>query len=83
MVHLKDLGSVVYDHRIPEMVSNMVPLSRLGLSSEAFVNMYDIVIKMMDEEDKGLTSIASDVGKSQLQHPKSDSAQVLRDAMVG
>ncbi len=83
MVHLKDLGSVVYDHRIPEMVSNMVPLSRLGLSSAAFVNMYEIVVKMMEEEDKGQTSIVSDVEKSHLLHPDSDRKQVLRDAMVG
>jgi hypothetical protein len=61
----------------------MVPLSRLGLSSAAFVNMYEIVVKMMEEEDKGQTSIVSDVEKSHLLHPDSDSKQVLRDAMVG
>jgi hypothetical protein len=83
MVHLNDLGSVVYDHRIPEMVSNMVPLSRLGLSSEAFVNMYEIVVKMMEEEDKRQTSIVSDLEKSQLLQPASERTPVLKDAMVG
>jgi len=83
MVHLNDLGSIVYDHRIPEMVSNMVPLSRLGLSSEAFVNMYEIVVKMMEEEDKGPTSIVSDLEKSHLLHPESERTPVLKDAVGG
>jgi flagellar biosynthesis protein FlhG len=83
MVHLEDLGSVVYDHRIPEMVSNMVPLSRLGLSSEAFVNMYEIVVKLMEEEDKTQTSIVSDVEKSHLLHPESERTSVMKDAVHG
>jgi len=83
MVHLNDLGSIVYDHRIPEMVSNMVPLSRLGLSSEAFVNMYEIVVKMMEEEDKGPTSIVSDLEKSHLLHPESERTPILKDAVGG
>lgn len=83
MVHIRDLGSVVYDHRIPEMVSNMAPLSRLGLSSKAFVNMYEIVVKMMNEEDEEPISIAPDAGQSDILHPESDPAPALRDVMAG
>ena len=83
MVHIRDLGSVVYDHRIPEMVSNMAPLSRLGLSSEAFVNMYEIVVKMMNEEDEESISIAPDAGQIDILHPESDPAPALRDVMAG
>ena len=47
MLHLHNLGGVVYDDKIPMMVSGMVPLTRLGLSSEAFVNAYEIAARLI------------------------------------
>jgi len=82
MVHVRDLGSVVYDHRIPEMVSSMIPLSRLGLFSEAFVNMYEIVVKMMSEEEEKPVAITPDAGQMDLLHPESHTTHPMRDAMV-
>lgn len=83
MLHLRDLGSVVYDHRIPEMVSAMVPLTRLGLTSEAFVNMYEIVVKMIDEEKEAPRSIPPETGKNQLRPATGPTPPILRDATFG
>ena len=83
MLHLRDLGSVVYDHRIPEMVSAMIPLTRLGLSSEAFVNMYEIVVKMMEEDKEAPKSISPEEGKNHPASPAPHTSPVLRDATFG
>jgi len=47
MLEMTNLGGVAYDERILEMVSGMIPLTRMGLSSETFVNTYEIVSKLI------------------------------------
>lgn len=47
MVHPRNLDSVAYDKHISQMVSNMVPITSLGQSSDAFANLYDITMKLL------------------------------------
>ncbi|MBW2067082.1 MAG: P-loop NTPase [Deltaproteobacteria bacterium] len=47
MLEMTNLGGVAYDEKILQMVSGMIPLTRMGLSSEAFRNTYDIVAKLI------------------------------------
>jgi len=47
MVHPRNLDSVAYDKQISQMVSNMVPITSLGQSSDAFANLYDITMKLL------------------------------------
>ena len=46
-IHSSELGSVVYDKQIEKMVSEMVPLTRLDHSSEAFACTYNIAVKLI------------------------------------
>jgi hypothetical protein len=41
------LGSVAYDRQIHTMVTNMVPLTDVDRTSEAFANLYDITTKLI------------------------------------
>jgi len=47
MIHPHNLGGVAYDKQINQMVSEMVPITRLGQSSDAFANTYDIAMKLL------------------------------------
>jgi len=47
MVHPTNLGGVVYDKQINVMVSDMIPLTRLVQSSDAFASVYDIAMKLL------------------------------------
>ncbi len=50
MVHPIDLGNIVYDQQIFMMISDMVPLTRLIQSSEAFACVYGIVMKLLQDQ---------------------------------
>lgn len=47
MIQPTILGSVAYDKQIHTMVTNMVPLTQMDRTSEAFANLYDIVTKLV------------------------------------
>jgi hypothetical protein len=47
MIQPTILGSVAYDRQIHTMVTNMVPLTQMDRTSEAFANLYDIVTKLV------------------------------------
>ena len=47
MIEAMDLGAVVYDRQIDQMVSRMVPLTKLDQSSAAFACVYDMATKLM------------------------------------
>ncbi len=47
MLHPTDLGNVVYDQQISNMISGMVPLTNLDNSSEAYATTYDLITKLM------------------------------------
>jgi flagellar biosynthesis protein FlhG len=47
MIHPTDLGGIVYDKQIDRMVSEMVPLTKLDQSSEAFACLYEIATKLL------------------------------------
>lgn len=47
MVNPRNLGGVAYDKQISQMVSDMVPITKLGQSSDAFANTYDITMKLL------------------------------------
>ena len=47
MIHPHNLGSVAYDKQINQMVSEMVPITRLVQWSDAFANIYDITMKLL------------------------------------
>lgn len=47
MIEAMDLGAVVYDRQIDQMVSRMVPLTKLDKSSAAFACVYDMATKLM------------------------------------
>lgn len=47
MIHPTDLGGVVYDRQLDMMVSEMVPLTKLDQSSEAFACVYEIATKLV------------------------------------
>jgi flagellar biosynthesis protein FlhG len=47
MIQPTILGAVAYDRQIHNMVTNMVPLTQVDRTSEAFANLYDIVTKLV------------------------------------
>jgi len=47
MLHPVDYGSVAYDQQIYSMVSGMVPLTKLGQSSDALACAYEIAIRLL------------------------------------
>ncbi len=47
MIQPTILGAVAYDRQIQTMVTNMVPLTQVDRTSEAFANLYDIVTKLV------------------------------------
>jgi flagellar biosynthesis protein FlhG len=47
MIYPKNFGAVAFDKQINQMVSEMVPITRLGQSSDAFANTYDITMKLL------------------------------------
>ncbi len=46
-IHPTNLGGIVYDKQIDRMVSEMVPLTKLDQSSEAFACVYEIAMKLL------------------------------------
>jgi flagellar biosynthesis protein FlhG len=51
MIHPTDLGAIVYDKQLYNLVSEMTPLTRLFQSSDVFANAYDIVMKLVAEQN--------------------------------
>ncbi len=47
MIQPANLGGVVYDRQINTVVSEMIPLTSLVQSSDAFANVYEITMKLM------------------------------------
>jgi len=47
MIHPRDLGNVVYDKQIDQMVSDMLPITKPAQWSDAFANIYDITMKLL------------------------------------
>jgi flagellar biosynthesis protein FlhG len=47
MIYPQNFGSVAFDKQINQMVADMVPLTRLVQSSDAFANIYDITMKLL------------------------------------
>ena len=47
MIQPTILGSVAYDRQIHTMVTNMVPLTEVDRTSEAFANLYDLTTKLV------------------------------------
>ncbi len=47
MIQPTILGAVAYDRQLHTMVTNMVPLTQVDRTSEAFANLYDIVTKLV------------------------------------
>jgi flagellar biosynthesis protein FlhG len=51
MIHPTDLGAIVYDKQLYNLVSEMTPLTRLFQSSDVFANAYDIVMQLVAEQN--------------------------------
>ena len=47
MIKPIDLGGIVYDNQLNNLVSSMAPLAEIDPSNEAFVGMYDITTKLI------------------------------------
>jgi flagellar biosynthesis protein FlhG len=47
MIYPQNFGSVAFDKQINQMVADMVPLTKLVQSSNAFANIYDITMKLL------------------------------------
>jgi len=47
MIQPANMGGVVYDRQINTVVSEMIPLTSLVQSSDAFANVYEIAMKLM------------------------------------
>ena len=50
MIHPVDLGGIVYDKQLNSVISEMMPLTSLLQSSDAFANVYEIAMKLMAEQ---------------------------------
>lgn len=48
-IHPVDLGGIVYDKQLNSVITEMMPLTRLLQSSEAFANVYEIAMKLVAE----------------------------------
>lgn len=51
MIHPNNAGGVVYDKQINRMISEMIPLTKLVQSSDAFANVYDITMKLLRDQE--------------------------------
>lgn len=49
MIHPVDLGGIVYDKQLNSIISEMMPLTKLLQSSDAYANVYDIAMKLVAE----------------------------------
>ena len=47
MIYPQNFGGVAFDKQITQMVSEMVPITKLLQSSDAFANTYDITMKLL------------------------------------
>ncbi|MBN2180191.1 MAG: P-loop NTPase [Deltaproteobacteria bacterium] len=47
MIYPRNYGGIAFDKQINQMVSDMVPITRLVQSSDAFANTYDITMKLL------------------------------------
>lgn len=50
MIHPVDLGGIVYDKQLNHIISEMMPLTKLLQSSDAFANVYEIAMKLVAEQ---------------------------------
>jgi len=50
MIHPVDLGGIVYDKQLNSVISEMMPLTSLLQSSDAFANVYEIAMKLVAEQ---------------------------------
>jgi len=50
MIHPNNVGGVVYDKQINRMISEMIPLTKLVQSSDAFANGYDVTMKLLRDQ---------------------------------
>jgi len=50
MIHPNNAGGVVYDKQINRMISEMIPLTKLVQSSDAFANGYDVTMKLLRDQ---------------------------------
>lgn len=47
MIHPTNLGGVVFDKQLNNVITEMIPLTKLVQSSEAFASVYDLVMKLI------------------------------------
>ena len=47
MIHPTNLGGVVFDKQLHNIITEMIPLTTLVKSSEAFASVYDLVMKLI------------------------------------
>jgi hypothetical protein len=50
MIHSVDLGSVVYDQKLYAMVTDMLPLTNLIQSSDAFASVYGMAMTLLRDK---------------------------------
>jgi flagellar biosynthesis protein FlhG len=50
MIHSVDLGSIVYDQKLYAMVTDMLPLTNLIQSSDAFASVYGMAMTLLRDE---------------------------------
>ena len=49
MIHPIDLGTIVYDRQLYNLVSEMIPLTRISQLSDLVANVYEIALKLITE----------------------------------
>jgi hypothetical protein len=50
MLHSVDLGSIVYDQSLYAMVTDMLPLTNLFQSSDAFASVYGMAMTLLRDK---------------------------------
>jgi hypothetical protein len=50
MIHPVDMGSIVYDQKLYATVTEMIPLTSLIRSSEAFASVYGMAMTLLRDE---------------------------------
>jgi flagellar biosynthesis protein FlhG len=50
MIHSVDLGSIVYDQKLYAMATDMLPLTNLIQSSDAFASVYGMAMKLLGDK---------------------------------
>jgi flagellar biosynthesis protein FlhG len=47
MIHPVNIGSIVFDKQLNKVVTDMIPITKLVQSSDAFASVYEIALKLM------------------------------------